>query len=469
MRRRIPRRHMIIFLVIFAFFCIILSASHGDQSFSVPDHLGTKRPYPITTPHADELIPPPQCTLSQLYLLARHGIRYPTKGDVNKFNELIELFKDVGDEESWWRHWRNPFKKFKAGLLAKTGETELYLLGRRTNSRYKKFLENATYDANLFDFDSSAISRSGQSGVAYSLGLFEGRGSLGQPLFQPVYIHTIPLNEDNQLAIKYDCPLWRSIQRNNTTRKREMSLYVSKHFPAIVDRISKELSISPPLRPIHAEYIHRACGFEIALYNKSDTWCSLLRHDEFKTIEYLGDIGNYYMYSYGNRLNRVMACRLVTNFVERVERAIETRNKGDEPWVRGVLRFAHAETIFFLTTLLGLNKDDEPLKANWTSNQISARQFRSSQIAPFAANFYFEIYTCDSSSTMIRMLRNEVPTIIPGCGELYCSWDVFKKTVRHSIDCDFKRICKHKKHRKHKVTENLVQWQLNQEEGINEA
>ena len=150
---------MTVFLIIFTFFYIILSACHGDQSFHVQEHLGTKRPYPINTPYADELIPPPQCTLSQLYLLARHGIRHPTKGDINKFNELIELFKDVGDEESWWRYWRNPFKKFKASLLAETGEAELYLLGRRANSRYKKFLDNATYDANLFDFESSAISR----------------------------------------------------------------------------------------------------------------------------------------------------------------------------------------------------------------------------------------------------------------------------------------------------------------------
>lgn len=61
---------------------------------------------------------------------------------------------------------------------------------------------------------------------------------------------------------------------------------------------------------------------------------------------------------------------------------------------------------------------------------------------------------------MIRMLKNEVPTIIPGCGELYCSWDVFKKIFKHSINCDFKRFCKHKKN---KVTANLVQWELNQE------
>src|SRR6185312_2849746 len=125
MRYHISRRQKIIFLIIFAFFCIILSACHSDQGFHLHDHLGTKRPYPITTPHADELIPPPQCTLSQLYLLARHGIRHPTRGDVTKFNKLIDLFKDVGNEESWWRQWRNPFKKFQAGLLARTGEAEL--------------------------------------------------------------------------------------------------------------------------------------------------------------------------------------------------------------------------------------------------------------------------------------------------------------------------------------------------------
>jgi hypothetical protein len=88
-------------------------------------------------------------------------------------------------------------------------------------------------------------------------------------------------------------------------------------------------------------------------------------------------------------------------------------------------------------------------------DEVSDRKYRSSEICPFAANAYFEIYKCASNenliekkekSTLVQLVINEVPVIIPGCDGTYCEWSKFKELLGDNLDCDFKEICKNKKY-----------------------
>jgi len=110
-----------------------------------------------------------------------------------------------------------------------------------------------------------------------------------------------------------------------------------------------------------------------------------------------------------------------------------------------------------------------------TPEQFQARQFRASQISPFAANMAFEVYrpkpsiqrldkksiTSPSSSFsspsfstssvgLVRLLVNEEPKAIPGCGSeeetekagYFCDWATFKQVLQEAgSGCDFESCC----------------------------
>ncbi|KAK5821591.1 histidine phosphatase superfamily [Linnemannia elongata] len=216
--------------------------------------------------------------------------------------------------------------------------------------------------------------------------------------------------------------------------------------------------------------------------------------DVFRKYEIMGDLDDYYTHGPGVPFNRHLGCKLGTSLVEAVELALtedstsgtvsmrkedkypDTFGSGDddeEPRTyRALLKFGHSETILFFSSFLGLyNQKGVPLTADMTSEQYAEREFRTSKVSPFAANIAFEVYRpiaetspstrksrrrldtetaspADSNikSTprgLIRLLVNEVPMVLPGCGgEYFCEWPTFKEVLqRAGTGCDFDGCC----------------------------
>ncbi|RHZ50270.1 hypothetical protein Glove_502g7 [Diversispora epigaea] len=421
-------------------FIILLCLIKISEGFNFKDHFSTKRLYPIVTNKATPIKVPETCELVQLHLVSRHGARYPSPGDNERFDTLDKLFANI----SLAKEWRNPFNKFEAGLLTSRGERELYLLGQRARKRYFKFWKNITYNTNVVQLQSSTISRSGQSGIAYSLGLFEGYGTLGKMKLQPVYIFSVPKKKDVELLMHHACPIWVNISKNNPETKRQLETFLRTHLSLNVKRINDLLGINPPLKAIHLDYIYRACTFEVTVFDRSDTWCSLLKKDDFLKLEFYHDLLYYHYYSYGTLFNTKLACQYYTNMIKSVENFLDGKSQ-----LKSILKFGHAETILFLITMIGLFQDTQPLKSDKYFLQVNSQKFRTSKIAPFGSNIYFEIYNCTNrydlepnySTTLIQVLVNEKPYVIPGCYK-YCPWNKFKAILGDAINCDFKNMCK---------------------------
>ena len=121
---------------------------------------------------------------------------------------------------------------------------------------------------------------------------------------------------------------------------------------------------------------------------------------------------------------------------------------------RAVFRFAHAETLLPLISVLGLFKDDNQLLGtNFEENRD--RKFRTSRIAPFSANVAFVLFDCGghSGSTgqgdggfeeryMVQVLFNELPIRLPFCESDVCALSVLKQNlVKHTEQCDFDSMC----------------------------
>ncbi|KAG0375150.1 PHOsphatase [Mortierella sp. AD032] len=252
-----------------------------------------------------------------------------------------------------------------------------------------------------------------------------------------------------------------------------------------------------------AATIQNICGFEIAMHNNDQTWCRLLslgiepaaiaaaagtqKSDTktmFKNFEIAGDLDDYYTHGPGVPFNRHLGCKLGTSLKENIESVlleggsstttpIKKRGDDDEEGpkkYRGIFKFGHSETILFFSDFLGLySQKGVPLTADMTAEQYGNREFKTSKVSPFAANMAFEVYRPTAAMTpnkrrrlgddagaaaapegttatprgLIRLLVNEAPMLIPGCGGKYfCEWPTFKKILEQAgSGCDFDGCC----------------------------
>ncbi|KAF9546200.1 PHOsphatase [Mortierella hygrophila] len=335
------------------------------------------------------------------------------------------------------------------------------------------------------------------SGSAYEKGVIGKR-----PPVQPVEISMLPLGLDKEMAMKYACPRWlesvdgqKAVERNNKEYEATFKPELAQRISTILSAGAKTPAAQFNLTVKDLGVIQNMCGFEISMHNTEKTWCRFLglglssskdgkskkdgkddksseAKDLFLKLEIADDLDDYYTYGPGVPFNRHLGCKLGTSLVESVEMALTEDRTGaqapaaggdddDVPGVsRAVLKFGHSETIMLFSSMLGLyNKKGVPLTANMTSEQYENREFRASNFAPFSSNMAFEIYRpiapkapklrrrqdapAAAPEGLIRLLVNEVPMTLPGCGSNYfCEWSTFKKILQlTSSGCDFDGCC----------------------------
>ncbi|KAG0275852.1 PHOsphatase, partial [Linnemannia gamsii] len=222
--------------------------------------------------------------------------------------------------------------------------------------------------------------------------------------------------------------------------------------------------------------------------------------DLFRKFEIAGDLDDYYIHGPGVPFNRHLGCKLATTLMESVEMALTEDRTGSASGVsvskkdknpsalgdddeevpgvsRAVLKFGHSETLLFFSSFLGLySQKGALLTGNMTPKQYAEREFRTSKFSQFSANMVFEVYRpiaetslsstrklrrrLDTEATvagarmdesniksapqgLIRLLVNEEPMVIPGCGsDYFCEWSTFKKFLqRAGTGCDFDGCC----------------------------
>ncbi|KAF1793831.1 Histidine phosphatase superfamily [Phytophthora cactorum] len=155
-----------------------------------------------------------------------------------------------------------------------------------------------------------------------------------------------------------------------------------------------------------------------------DQWCSFFDDEMLLSMDYFQDLST----STGKDIFRTMK--------ERVDGKSE---------VEGLFRFAHAETILPLASLLNVSYFDrhasDPLQ----------RKFKSSELAPFAANIGFVLYECAdekeksqaATTFKVKTLLNERKVIFNECkGQTLCPFDVLVSIFHRWIyEFDFQKHC----------------------------
>ena len=154
--------------------------------------------------------------------------------------------------------------------------------------------------------------------------------------------------------------------------------------------------------------------------------CFSVAHARAIAGRYACDLDEYWTVGGGHAIASEMAMMLLRDMFA----AFDTACTVQPPQPTGSWRFAHAETTLPLLALLGIFASEAPLTA---SVRDARRSFRTSVVAPMAANIVASLHACDGSegggseAWRVRFMLNERELVMPGCdGAVYCGLETLR-------------------------------------------
>ncbi|XP_045603682.1 multiple inositol polyphosphate phosphatase 1 [Procambarus clarkii] len=385
------------------------------------------------------------CTAQQMWLLNRHGTRYPTKNDMGKLlsilpsmSQQIEANHQQGrgclnqDDISQLGSWFPPYGPHDKEQLQEMGYDELTSIGEYWRDMFPH-LFNVTYDPAKFKVEFTVKNRTGQSAYHFLKGMF-GDDVVGNIEFPE------PFSPNFILRFYKACPRWlREVYRNSETTYKERTLFThSEVFQSVAHAVSARLGFMHPLKPGEIEAIYDECRYETAWWpSQKSAWCSAFSHYDFEVMEYHQDLKYYYEDSYGHPLNSKTACRTLCDLYNNFRMTI---SKG-EAKPQGIFYFAHDKTIFKVLASMGLYHPPEHLRHDNFAD-LRSRKWRTSFISPFGANVAFVLYRCGLEYKIGTFFQGQPTPLTEHCQGTLCRLEEINPWLSESCEtCDLSKLC----------------------------
>ncbi|EAT36389.1 AAEL011510-PA [Aedes aegypti] len=414
-----------------------------DQDRSQSKHYGTKTAYEVIRgPESSQEHVVPNCSPSKFWLLARHGTRLPGKKDIeslppvlNGLRESIlanydtryKRFKrehlcpeDVGLLRNW--QWDRNITVAYESVLTDQGWDDLKLLAMREKDRFFEIL-SGPYDEQRYLFKHTNSQRTEASFKAFVEGLF------GNELYDS--IPTKPDSSDDVLLKPYDfCPAYDANEDKISEPDSELSKFLRSplYINTLAD-ISTRLGFRQSLSSEQVEAMWNACRFEQAWnLQLPSPWCSVFTKGQVQVMEYKEDLNYYYQNGYGSEVGSDLSCHAMADMLKHLGRV-----DGEQV----IAYFTHDSAIQLFLVALGAMEDREALRAD-NYYAMEDRNFRSSELAPFAANIAVVRYECEDSEEpeKVMFFLNEKSLKFDWCTEGICDWSEVIRRYERFIDGD---------------------------------
>jgi len=163
-------------------------------------------------------------------------------------------------------------------------------------------------------------------------------------------------SKDIILSPHIACPLFNEEvnSKDNAKIKDNIKLLENKYIHGVNDNLVKVLNLDEV--PSIGESIMSTCIFEVALNNTRNQFCSLIDKNSLENYGFYENYRNYHIKGYYNEVNQWLVTPLFKEIVNDIDKEIlqtkvpmKIQNNSN---TNIILRFAHAETIFPLITLL---------------------------------------------------------------------------------------------------------------------
>ncbi|XP_057320410.1 multiple inositol polyphosphate phosphatase 1-like [Microplitis mediator] len=419
--------------------------------------LTSMTPYRYIANYDDSEINFPGCEAKKMWLLIRHGTRYPSKEVLNKMEQLVELRDKIlvncnasncnltDKQLTNLANWQFSIDKNKEMALAEEGGVEMRGLAERYQSRFPGLMPDK-YDNRTYKFKFTSKQRTKESAGNFTVGLFGKNGS-----FDVEY----PVAEEKDRILRFykACDKWlRDIDDNPDAYSEVEKFKASELMTKTLNDLSSRLGVT--IDYDKAKSIRSTCAFETAWYeNSKSPWCELLSPDEFQIMEFSHDLKYYWIDGYGYPLTYQHACTAIGDMFKFLE-----TNDG----LKVSAYFTHSGTLLKVLSLLGLARDPNPLVHN-SYNSSEDRLWRVSLIDAFATNLAFISYECkspaqelaedaqpekvygknDLKERSILLMHQERIVNLPGCPKDFpCPLAVMRNKYPDEEDeCEFDKMC----------------------------
>jgi len=442
---------------------------------AVRGRLATKTAYASADGAArvfSETPPPAGCgEATFVNVVARHGTRHSSK-----IARLDALAARLG------LPWRYPGgDASQASLLTPRGREEHYELARRLRARYPLAFASVVSPASRTTIRATSKSRAVQSAEAFALGAFDYDDD-DDPALVVTASGGVPAeNEGSTRAFRVEIPAandsdrqlrffdhcaahaaWEAALERNATSEYARYL-ASDEFEAALAAFRRRVGRGVPneagsstttesssVSAADLLLAYEGCAYDVVVADADDRWCGLVA-DHVAVLEYAKDLDEWYENGPGNPVARTMPVELLRDLVAAFDDAVAsslaaaTEDDVRAPNTtrrRSALRFAHAETLLPLATMLGLF-DAQP--APTAARLDDARRFRTSVVAPMAANLVATLHPCGgASASKVKVLYNEREVVLPACAAegVYCDLATLKRAFHDALHVwDFDALC----------------------------
>eukprot|EP00246_Nothoceros_aenigmaticus_P015565 TRINITY_DN653_c0_g1_i5.p1 TRINITY_DN653_c0_g1~~TRINITY_DN653_c0_g1_i5.p1 ORF type:complete len:486 (+),score=49.67 TRINITY_DN653_c0_g1_i5:1-1458(+) len=435
---------------------LVASLLVSASGFDVRKHMSTTTRYEFRDIAAEVeplAEPPPGCSPFHINLVARHGTRGPTLKRVRQLDQLAAWIKvrsdlNAGEEDrfaccdmhEWLRKWESPWRgKQSGGELVPFGEDEMFGLGTRLRKLFPEIFAT-NYHPEIFKIFSSQVPRASASAVAFGMGLFAGVGALGPGQHRAFSVLSESRANDTHLRFHDSCHAYKALIRE---RKPAVLLLQDNIYAHVATSLSAHLHLNLTGNVISALWL--LCKQEAAVLDKTNQACSLFTSEQVELLEWGDDMEMYHLKGYGAAVNYHMATNLLSDILQSMQSVITASGGSEGVWERARLRFAHAETLIPFICLLGLFKDKKDVEFQYNDllrvdplEVPRQRVWKGSKISPFGANIALVLYKCAagfampghakniSQNFLVQVLHNEQAVIVPGCGSVFCPFNVFE-------------------------------------------
>ncbi|XP_014478398.1 PREDICTED: multiple inositol polyphosphate phosphatase 1-like isoform X2 [Dinoponera quadriceps] len=360
--------------------------------------LGSKTPYRCVANYNDTPMKYSGCVEKKIWLLLRHGTRYPGKKYIPRMLEELPKLQHIilenyengktrlsANDAILFKEWRPKLTLNDMMKLTTEGENEMISLGERYQARFPSLMPEI-YSNQTYKFYKA-------------------------------------------------CPRWRQeVDKNPNAIVEKRKFLKSKTVIDMLDNIKNFIGHSVNYESAHL--MHTMCAFETAWeQNVISPWCKIFSLNDFKVFEFAEDIEYYWIDGYGYRLTYEQACSALKDmfdFFASKESPITTAY------------FTHSGTILKLLALLGVAKDTHPLMHDsFASHENDKREWKSSIIDVFASNIAFVLYDCTSQGLSILFMFQERPLYLPNCpSDMPCPMATMKMAYPDSDEeCQFDAMC----------------------------
>lgn len=380
----------------------------------------------------------PNCRPVQIWMLAAHGTRCPTIDEINNIVALTDLKEQIlnnhetrGDGHMCnrdlenLRRWQpdDYLSPQRAEVLTPQGVEDMKLLARRLQSNFPELLLPDANNITSANYKFRAT-EARESMASFMEGLFGSRTA--------VLPEDSSLN-DTLLTTYKTCGIWN--EQHEDTERRKFD--AGSEFQNLLKNVSRRLGFLYTISTETIDAMYDVCRYEKAwTVIKLSPWCAVFSKEELRILEYREDLDYYYKAGYGREINVRLGCPLLRNMMQHFGNIANDQMSGEST---GIFYFSDIISLQNLLTAMGINEDSTQL-TNYNYKDMARRQWRTSMISSYAANFIAVFYKCNDNNDRNKVMfyLAEKPVRYEGCQVGLCDWEFLKRRFGKLVSS-----CKH--------------------------